>query len=205
MPCFYKITLERKDKLFFNFIFQNTSFRIQVYQQHSIARQHNLTGKLNYFNFISERLLQHYTYHCDEEPPRLAASESMHSLNRNQLCIKIKVQRDNFAQLKFPLNSHIHFDNDSISTTDCKISTKECLFIIEGITETGQEVKLFWGEKHFELLKDITLCNQTVSEFQTLEQQIHTDTCVDINKLNTVFIVVCKKDAIELVDDKLKV
>ena len=127
----------------------------------------------------------------------------MHSLSRNQLCIKIKVQRDNFAQLKFPLNSHIHFDNDSITTTDRKISTKDCLFIIEGITETGQEVKLFWGEKHFELLKDIKK-NETIREFQTLEQQIHTDTCVDINKLNTVFIVVCKKDAIELVDDKLK-
>ena len=134
----------------------------------------------------------------------LAESEFMHSLNRNHLCIKIKVQRDNFAQLKFPLNSHIHFDNDSITTTDCKISTKGCLCIIEGITETGQEVKLFWGEKHFELLKDISLCNETISEFQTLEQQIHMDTCVDINKLNTVFIVVCKNVAIELVDDKLK-
>ena len=134
----------------------------------------------------------------------LAASEFMHSLNRNQLCIKIKVQRDNIAQPKFPLNSHIHFHNDSITSTDCKISTKDCLFIIEGITETGQEVKLFWGEKHFELLKDITPCNETITEFQTLEQQIHTDTSVDINKLNTVFIVVCRKDAIELVDDKLK-
>ena len=134
----------------------------------------------------------------------LAESEFKHSLNRNQLCIKIKVQRDNFAQLKFPLNSHMHFDNDSITTTDCKISTNDCLFIIEGITETGQEVKLFWGGKHFELLKDITPGNETITEFQTLEQQIHTDTCVDINKLNTVFIVVCKKDAIELVDDKLK-
>ena len=134
----------------------------------------------------------------------LAASEFMHSLNKYQLCIKIKVQRDNFTQLKFPLNSHIHFDNDSIATTDCKVSTRDYLFIIEGITETGQEVKLFWGEKHFELLKDITLCNEAITEFQTLEQQIHTDTCVDINKLNTVFIVVFKKDAIELVDDKLK-
>ena len=133
----------------------------------------------------------------------LAASEFMHSLNRNQLCIKIQVQRDNFVQLNFPLNSHIHFDNDSVTTTDCKISTKDCLFIIEGITETGQEVKLFLGEKLFELLKDITLCNETITEFQTLEQQIHTDKCIDNNKLNTVFIVVCKKDAIELVDDKL--
>ena len=85
-----------------------------------------------------------------------------------------------------------------------KFQLKIFLFIIEGITETGQEVKLFWGEKHFELLKDITLCSETITEFQTLEQQIHTDTCVDINKLNTVFIVVCKKDAIEVVDDKLK-
>ena len=90
----------------------------------------------------------------------LAASEFMHSLNRNQLCIKIKVQRDNFTQLKFPLNSHIHVDNDSITTTDCNISPKDYSFIIEGITETGQEVKLFWGEKHFELLKDITPCTK---------------------------------------------
>ena len=134
----------------------------------------------------------------------LAASEFMHSLNKNQLCKKIKVQRDNFTQFKFPLNSHIHFDNDSITTTDCKVSTRDYLFIIEGITETGQEVKLFWGEKLFELLKDITPFNKTITEFQTLEQQIRTDACVDINKLNTVFIVVCKKDAIELVDDKLK-
>ena len=134
----------------------------------------------------------------------LAASEFMHSLNKHQLCRKIKVQRDNFTQLKFPLNSHKHFDNDSITTTDCKVSTRDYLFIIEGITETGQEVKLFWGEKHFQLLKDITPRNETITEFQTLEQQIHTDACVDINKLNTVFIVVCKKDAIELVDDKLK-
>ena len=134
----------------------------------------------------------------------LAASEFMHSLNRNQLCIKIKVQRDNFTQLQFPLNSHIHFDNNSITTNDCKTSTKDYLLIIEGITETGQEVKLFWGEKHFQLLKDITPCNETITELQTLEQQIHADKCVDINKLNTVFIVVCKKDAIELVDDKLK-
>ena len=134
----------------------------------------------------------------------LAASEFMHSLNKNQLCIKIKVQRDNFTQLKFPLNSHIHFDNDGITTTDCKVSTRDYLLIIEGITETGQGVKLFWGERHFELLTDITPCNETITEFQTLEQQIHTDTCVNINKLNTVFIVVCKKDAIEQVDDKLK-
>ena len=134
----------------------------------------------------------------------LAASEFMHSLNRNQLCIKIKKQRDNFSQLKFPLNSQIHFDNDSITTIGCKILTKDYLFIIEGKKETGQEVKLFWGEKHFELLKDITPCNETITEFQTLEQQINADTCVDINKLNTVFIVVCKKDAMELVDDKLK-
>ena len=134
----------------------------------------------------------------------LAASEFTHSLNRNQLCIKIQVQRDNFVQLIFPLDSHIHFDNDSVRTTDCKISTKDCLFISEGITETGQEIKLFWGEKHFELLKDITLCKETITEFETLKQQIHTDKCVDINKLNTVFLVVCNKDAIELIDDKLK-
>ena len=128
----------------------------------------------------------------------------MQSLNNNQLFIKIQVQRDNFIQLDFPFGNHIHFKNDSIRVSDCKISDLNCLIIIEGITETGQEVKLFWGEKHFELLKDITLCNETITEFETLKKQINTDRCVDINKLNTVSLVVCKKEAIELVDDKLK-
>ena len=159
---------------------------------------------MNYFNFFSERLIHNYSHHCDENPPMLSVSEFMQSLNNNQLFIKIQVQRDNFIQLDFPFGNHIHLNNDSIRVSDCKISDTKCLIIIEGITETGQEVKLFWGEKHFEILKDITLCNETITEFETLKKQIHTDRCVDINKLNTVFLVVCKKEAIELVDDKLK-
>ena len=76
----------------------------------------------------------------------------MQSLNNNQLFIKIQVQRD-FIQLDFPFGNHIHFNNDSIRVSDCKISDSNCLIIIEGTPETGQDVKLFWGEKHFELLK----------------------------------------------------
>ena len=68
-------------------------------------------------------------------------------------------------------------------------------------TESGQEAKLFWGEKHFELLKHITICNETITEYNSLKQQIQTDQCIDLNKLKTVFIVVCKKDAITLIDD----
>ena len=101
----------------------------------------------------------------------------MQSLNRNQLFIKIQVQRDNFVQLNFPFGNHIHFDNDSIRVSDCKISNKNCLIIIEGTTETGQEVKFFWGEKHFELLKDITLCNETITEFETLKKNTHRWVC----------------------------
>ena len=134
----------------------------------------------------------------------LTISEFMQSLNSNQLFIKTKVPRDNFVQLDFPFGNHIHLDNDSVRVSDCKISNKNCLITIEGKTETGQEVKLFWGEKHFELLKDITLCNETITEFETLKKQTHTDRCVDINKLNTVFLVVFKKEAIELLDDKQK-
>ena len=103
---------------------------------------------MKYFNFLSERPIHHYNHHCDEKPPMLTVSEFMKSLNRNQLFIKIQVQRDNFVQLNFPCGNHIHFDNDSIRVSDCKISNKNCLIIIEGTTETGQEVKLLWGEKH---------------------------------------------------------
>ena len=69
----------------------------------------------------------------------------------------------------------MHFDNDSVRITNCKVSSKNYLFIKEGKTETGQEVKLFWGEEHFELLKDTELCTETITEFETLKQQLKTD------------------------------
>ena len=78
------------------------------------------------------------------------------------------------------------------------------MIIIEGKTETGQQIKFFWGEQHFELLKNRAPCTETITEFETLKQQINTNICVDINKLHTVFLVVCKKEAIELLDKKLK-
>ena len=133
----------------------------------------------------------------------LSVSEFMISLKRNQLCIKIVVQIDDYIELEYPSNCHIHFDNDSIKLTNCEISPKNCL-IIEGETETGQEVKLFWGEKHFETLKNTAPCTETITEFEKLKQQINTDKCVNINKLHVVFLMVCKKDAVKLSDDKLK-
>ena len=95
-------------------------------------------------------------------------------------------------------------NNDSVRVTDCKVSPKNYLCIIEGKTETGQEIKLLWGEQHFQLLKNTAPCTETITEFETLKQQINTDRCVGINELHTVFLVVCKKEAIELLDDKLK-
>ena len=119
--------------------------------------------------------------------------------------IKITAQRDDFVNHDYPFSCHIHFDNDNFKITDCKISHKNYLFIIEGTTQTGQEIQLFWGEQHFQFLKNIAPCTKTITEFETLKQQINTDKCVDINELHTVFLVVCKKEAIELLDDKLKV
>ena len=127
----------------------------------------------------------------------------MQSLNRNQLCIKIVVQIDDYIELEYPSDCHIHFDNDSIKLTNCKISPKNYLLIIEGETETGKEVKLFRGEKHFEILKNTAPCTETITEFAKLKQQINTDKCVNINKLHKVFLIVCKKDAVKL-SDKLK-
>ena len=134
----------------------------------------------------------------------LSVSEFMQSLNRNQVFIKITVQRDDFVNHDYPFGCHIHFDNASVTVTNCKVSPKNYLFIIEGKTETGQEIKLFWGDQHFELLKITAPCTKTITKFGTLKQQIKTERCVDINKLHTVFLVVCKKEAIELLDDKLK-
>ena len=125
----------------------------------------------------------------------LSVSEFMKSLKRNQLCIKTIVQIDDYIELEYPPDCHIHFDDDSIKLTNCKISP-----LIEGETETGQELKLFWGEKHFEILKNMTPCTETITEFEKLKQQISTDKC----QLHTVFLVVCKKDAVTLSDDKLE-
>ena len=99
----------------------------------------------------------------------LSVSEFMKSLNRNQLCIKIVVQIDDYIELEYPSDCHIHFD-DSIKLTNCRISPKNYLLIIEGEKETGQEVKLFWGEKHFELLKNTAPCTETITEFEKLKQ-----------------------------------
>ena len=74
----------------------------------------------------------------------LSVSEFTKSLNRNQLCLKIVVQIDDYSELDYPSDCHIHFDNDSIKLTNCRISPKNYLLIKEGETETGQEVKLFW-------------------------------------------------------------
>ena len=68
----------------------------------------------------------------------------MKSLNRNQLFIKIVVHIDDYIELEYTSGCHIHFDDDSIRLTNCKIAPKNYLLIIEGETETGQEVKLFW-------------------------------------------------------------
>ena len=77
------------------------------------------------------------------------------------------------------------------------------MFIIEGETETAQEAKLFWEQQNFELLKNAEPCTETIKEFETLKPQINKERCVDLKKLHTVFLMVCKKEAIELFDDKL--
>ena len=77
----------------------------------------------------------------------LSVSDFMQSLNRNQHFIKVVVQIDDYIEREYPSGCHIHFDSDSIKLTNCKISPKNYFLIIEGETQTGQEVKLFWGEK----------------------------------------------------------
>ena len=134
----------------------------------------------------------------------LSVSKFLNSFSKNQLVIRISVQIDNFIELDYPPSSHIHFGDDSVQLTDCKVSPQNYLFIIEGITKTKQEIKLFWGEKHFDLLKNTAPCTETVTEFEVLKQQINTQECVNLNELHTVFLVVLKKEAINLFDDRTK-
>ena len=134
----------------------------------------------------------------------LSVSEFLNSLNKNQVVIKISVQIDDFIEFDYPSGSHIHFDDDSVKLTNCKVSTQDYLFIIEGTTKTGQEMKLFWGEKQFDLLKNTAPCTEAITEFETLKQQINTRKCVILNQLHTVFLAVLKKEAIHLIDDRTK-
>ena len=99
----------------------------------------------------------------------LSFSEFLNSFNKNQPVIKTSVQIDDFIELDYPSGSHIHFDDDSVKLTNCKVSTKNYLFIMEGTTKTGQEIKLFWGEKHYDLLKNTAPCTETITEFKTLK------------------------------------
>ena len=73
---------------------------------------------------------------------------------------------DDYIELEYPPDCHIHFDNDSTKLTNCRISPKNYLLIIDRETETGQEVKLFWGEKHFEILKNTAPCIETITELK---------------------------------------
>ena len=134
----------------------------------------------------------------------LSVSEYMKSLKRNQLCMKIVVQIDDYIELEYPPDCHINFDDDSIKLTNCQISPKNYLLLIKGETENGKEVKLFWGENYFEIIKNTTPCTETFTEFEKLKQQIRTDKCVIINKLHTIFLVNCEKDDVTLSDDMLE-
>ena len=134
----------------------------------------------------------------------MSVSKFLNSFNKNQLVIRISVQIDDFIELDYPPGSHIHFDDNSVKLTNCKVSTQNYLFIIEGITKTEQEIKLFWGEKHFDLLKNTAPCTETITEFEVLKQQICTREYVNLNELHTVFLVVLKKEAINLIDDRTK-
>ena len=134
----------------------------------------------------------------------LSVSEFLNLFSKNQLVIRISVQIDNFIELDYPSGSHIHFDDDSVKLTNCKVSTQDYLFIIEGTTKSGQEIKFFWGEKHFDSLKNTAPCTETITEFETLKQQINTRECVNLNELHTVFLVVLKKEAINHIDDRTK-
>ena len=134
----------------------------------------------------------------------LSVSKFLKSFSKNELVIRISVQIDDFIELDYPSGSHIHFDDDSVQLTNCKVSTQNYLFIIEGITKTGQEIKLFWGEKHFDLLKNTAPCTETITEFEVLKQQINTRGCVNLNELHTVFLVVLKRKAIHFIDDRTK-
>ena len=118
---------------------------------YQLSIENNSTNqvKLNYLNFISERLLHHYSHHHNEIPPMLSVSEFLNLFSKNQLVIRISVQIDDFIELDYPSGSHIHFDDDSVQLTNCKVSPQNYLFIIEGITKTEQEIKLFWGEKTY--------------------------------------------------------
>ena len=67
----------------------------------------------------------------------------MKSLYESQFVFKIIVQRDNFTNQNNPNNCHLNFDDDSLTVTNCRVSTKDYLFIIDGTAESGDEVKLF--------------------------------------------------------------
>ena len=60
----------------------------------------------------------------------LSVLEFLNSFSKNQLVIRISVQIDNFIELDYPPSSQIHFDDDSVQLTNCKVSPQNYLFII---------------------------------------------------------------------------
>ena len=92
------------------------------------------TGKLNYLRVFYNLLNRHYTQHCYEPLPMLSVKEFINSVDNNQFVLKIIVQRDNFKNQNYSNDYHIHFDDDGIAVSNCNVSTKDYLFIIDGTT-----------------------------------------------------------------------
>ena len=67
----------------------------------------------------------------------------MKFIDKNRFVLKILEQTESFTNQTSPENCHIQFDDESIMITNCKVSSKNYLFIIEGTAEIGQEVKPF--------------------------------------------------------------
>ena len=124
----------------------------------------------------------------------------MKSSIQNQFVLKIIVEKDNFTKQNYPNNCHIHFDEDSLNETMWRVSTKDYSFIVDETTESGHEVKLFWGEQ-LAPLKNTEPCEETITEFEKLKRQIDGEKCINVNDLHTVSIVVSTKTAIELSED----
>ena len=79
----------------------------------------------------------------------LSVSEFLNSLNKNQLVIKIAIQTDEFTDIEYPTGSHLHFDDDYVVLTNCKVSPKNYLFLFEGVTKTKTRNKTLLGRTPF--------------------------------------------------------
>ena len=102
--------------------------------------------------------------------------------------------RNKYKQLNIHAHCHVHYNKDTLHLHNCRTYHKKYLIACTAIKNNNTLVDLHWGEHYFYhlLTKPITL--QSMIDYENLRRQITEETCIDISKFKTPFLIVSENN-----------